>query len=102
VEDFPPFAQKFTEYGSPFRNLVELTDGNFLRVARPGGSGSSGWVAKLDQGVVYNRKEKSHGLEFLAVLFPNEFVFCMVLLKVPCMTQAFSVTSFGSSYCMIF
>jgi hypothetical protein len=59
-------------YGSPFNNLIGIIDGNFLRCCRPGGAGN--WVSTMDQQVIYNGKEKRHGLKFLAVVFPNGFV----------------------------
>jgi hypothetical protein len=69
---FPMFAQRMTLYGSPFNNLIGIIDGNFLRCCRPGGAGN--WVSTMDQRVIYNGKEKRHGLKFLAVIFPNGFV----------------------------
>ena len=69
---FPLFAQRMTMYGSPFDNLIGIIDGNFLRCCRPGGAGN--WTSTMDQRVIYNGKEKRHGLKFLAVIFPNGFV----------------------------
>ena len=71
-EYFPLFAQRMTCYGSPFNNLIGIIDGNFLRCCRPGGEGN--WVSTMDQRVIYNGKEKRHGLKFLAVIFSNGFV----------------------------
>jgi hypothetical protein len=69
---FPIFAQRMKLYGAPFDNLIGLIDGNFMRCCRPGGEGN--WISTMDQQVIYNGKEKRHGLKFLAVAFPNGFV----------------------------
>ena len=69
---FDTFAEKMTIYGSPFPNLIGIIDGNFMRCSRPGGAGN--WISTMDQRVIYSGKQKTHGLKFLAVVFPNGFV----------------------------
>lgn len=71
-DSFDSFGDIMRSYGAPYPNLIGLIDGNFLRCCRPGGEGN--WEARMPQELLYNGKEKAHGLKFLAVLFANGMV----------------------------
>jgi hypothetical protein len=43
---FSDFAQQFIDWGSPYKNLAMLVDGNFLHTCRPGGAGNT-WKSTL-------------------------------------------------------
>ena len=66
---FGEFAALMTKYGSLFRNLAGLTDGNWCSTCRPGGLGNL--ISQMDQSELYSGKEACHGMKFLACLFPN-------------------------------
>jgi hypothetical protein len=72
ADRFADFAQQFIDWGSPYKNLAMLVDGNFLYTARPGGAGNK-W-AKMDQEEIYNGYYKGHGIKFLAGIMPNGMV----------------------------
>ena len=72
TESFADFAQQFIDWGSPYKNLAMLVDGNFLHTCRPGGAGNR-W-ATMDQEEIYNGYYKGHGIKFLAGIMPNGMV----------------------------
>jgi hypothetical protein len=69
---FSDFAQQFIDWGSTYKNLAMLVDGNFLHTCRPGGAGNT-W-ATMDQEEIFNGYYKGHGMKFLAGILPNGMV----------------------------
>jgi hypothetical protein len=72
VDYFADFSQQFIDWGSPYKHLAMLVDGNFLFTSHPGGAGNK-W-AKMDQKDIYNGYYKGHGIKFLAGIMPNGMV----------------------------
>jgi hypothetical protein len=66
---FPAFADEMKNYGSPFDDLIGLTDGNFMACCRPGGLGNH--LSKLDQSQLYTGEKARHGVKHLGAFFPN-------------------------------
>lgn len=66
---FPAFADEMKRYGSPFDDLIGLTDGNFMACCRPGGLGNH--HSKLDQSQLYTGEKARHGVKHLGAFFPN-------------------------------
>jgi hypothetical protein len=66
---FKDFAEVMKEYGSPYDDLVALTDGTFLKSCRPGGLGNK--KSRLDQGQLYTGEKAAHGIKHLGAFFPN-------------------------------
>ena len=64
---FPQFAQIFQAYGSPYEDLVALTDGNFMPTCRPGGLGNKN--SKIDQSQFYTGEKARHGVKHLGAFF---------------------------------
>ena len=54
---FPDFAKAMKDFGAPYENLVNIFDGHFFAVCRPGGLGNI--VSRLDQSELYLRKGSS-------------------------------------------
>ena len=77
---FTMFAFVLNNFGSPIPFLIGIIDGNFIDICRP--MGLRNFKANVDlQEFYYSCKEKSHGLKFLAVLFPNGMI-CRVWPRV--------------------
>ena len=68
-----PFFKQFSEimigYGSPYEDLVALTDGNFMATCRPGGLGNKD--SRIDQSQFYTGEKARHGVKFLGAFPPN-------------------------------
>ena len=69
VPYFTTFAEIMKGYGSPYDDLVALTDGNFMGTCRPGGLGNK--ISRLDQSQFYTGEKARHGIKHLAAFFPN-------------------------------
>ena len=61
------------EYGSPYDDLVALTDGMVLKLCMPGGLGNQ--VSRMDQpeSQLYHetREKAAYGIKQLGAFFPN-------------------------------
>ena len=69
---FEQFAAAFALYGSPYKDLVGLVDGNFLAVCKPGGLGNR--RSRLDQGQFFTGEKARHGIKHLGAFFPNGMI----------------------------
>jgi hypothetical protein len=61
------------KYGSPYNNLVALTDGTFLKLCWPGRLGNQ--ISRIDQpeGQLYHEtsEKAANGIKHLGAFFPN-------------------------------
>ena len=71
---FPQFAQRLTDMGAPFHNLIAFVDGHFDHTARPGGDGCVRRNLKDYQ--VYNHLHHDHGLMFQGLVLVNGWCMC--------------------------
>ena len=75
------FAAAFQPYGSPYKDLVGLVDGNLLAVCKPGGLGN--WRSRLDQGQFFTGEKARHGIKQWGAFFPNGMMTLAGPLKGP-------------------
>ena len=66
---FARFADIMKAFGSPYDDLIALTDGNFMATCRPGGLGNT--RSRIDQGQFYTGEKARHGIKHLGAFFPN-------------------------------
>jgi hypothetical protein len=69
IDYFPAFARAMQEFGAPYDNLINIFDGHFIAVCRPGGLGNV--KSLLDQSELYSGEKGQHGIKYLVAQFPN-------------------------------
>ena len=57
------------DFGAPYDNLVNIFDGHFVALCRPGGLGNI--RSRLDQSELYTGEKAQHGMKYLVAQFPN-------------------------------